>query len=124
MASLTETNTLNDTLHADRDVANASLREQPIPENPSDEYQYILSFFTKIMKDSHAASTFTDSLYEVATATQTNVLVLFESIKGKNEIELNRVMAYYMNALRSPATLLGVQNLVRPNFYAGRNVLS
>jgi hypothetical protein len=32
-------------------------------------------------------------------------------------------MAYYLNGLRSPSTLLGVSNPVTPNFYTARNVL-
>lgn len=124
MANLEETNTLNDTIYSDSDAENAKLFEDGIPPSAGDEYSYVIGFFEKIMKDKVAAGNFAKSLYEVAVATQTDVLVLLDTIKGKDEIELNRVMAYYMNALRSPATLLGVQNLVRPNFYAGRNVLS
>jgi len=31
-------------------------------------------------------------------------------------------MAYYLNSIRSPATLLGVLEPVSPNYYTARNV--
>jgi hypothetical protein len=88
------------------------------------EYDYIRSFFNKIMKDENAAGNFADALYEVATITQNNVLDLFEPLKGQSEMELNESMSYYLNSIGSPAVLLGVKNIVKPNYYAARNVLS
>ena len=122
--TINQTNTLNDKVYDDAAVSAAKTSEQPIPSAAGPDYDYIVSYFKKVMKDSRAAETFAAVLFKVAAVTQTKALVLFDSIKGQNEIELNRTMAYYMNGLRSPSTLLGVQNTVRPNYYAGRNVLS
>lgn len=124
MATYNETNTLNDTIYSDNDVTNAKKSEIPVPPPAGDEYDIVHSFFLKIMKDPHAAGTFTNSLYRVARYTQVDVLQLLNTLKDKDKIEVNAIMAYYLNGLRSPATLLGVQNTVKPNFYAGRNVLS
>jgi hypothetical protein len=33
-------------------------------------------------------------------------------------------MAYYLNGMRSPATLLGTSVAVTPNYYTARNVAS
>ena len=116
--------TLNDVLT--NDPINTAL--DPSTETRSDtvgnEYDYIRSFFNKIMKDESAAGHFADALYEVATVTQNNVLDLFEPLKGQNEMELNESMSYYLNTISSPAILLGVKNIVKPNYYAARNVLS
>ena len=124
MSYINETNTLNDAIYQDKDVSNAKKSEVPVPPNAGDEYSYVISFFTKVMKDPQAAGTFANSLYRVARFTQTDVLALLDTLKGKDEIELNRIMAYYLTGMRSSSTLLGVQSTVRPNYYAGRNVLS
>jgi hypothetical protein len=39
------------------------------------------------------------------------------------ELDLNINMAYYLNSIRSRATLLGVGIPVTPNYYAARNVI-
>jgi hypothetical protein len=38
-------------------------------------------------------------------------------------MDINLNMAYYLNNIRSRATLLGVNSQVVPNFYAARAVL-
>lgn len=124
MTTLNETNTLNDAIYQDNDVTNARKSEIPVPPPVGDEYDIINGFFVKIMKDPTAAGTFTNSLYRVARFTQTDVLQLLETLKNKDQMEVTAIMAYYLNSLRSSATLLGVQNTVRPNYYASRNVLS
>jgi hypothetical protein len=44
-------------------------------------------------------------------------------IQGQNQLQLTSTLCYYLNNQRSNATLLGVNALVQPNFYAARNVL-
>jgi hypothetical protein len=124
MTTLTERNTLNDALYADRDISDGIERSKPASPIVGDEYDVVNGFFVKVMKDPSAAENFTQALYRVAKITQTDVLKLLDTLKGKDEIEVNAIMAYYLNSLRSPSTLIGVQNPTRPNYYAGRNVLS
>ena len=47
-----------------------------------------------------------------------------ENFQGQNQTqpEINLLMAYYLNGVRSPATLLGVLNPTAPNYYTARNV--
>jgi hypothetical protein len=89
----------------------------------ANEYDYVLSYFKKVMKDPTAAENFTMSVYQVSRQTAIPVLEIVESLKGRDGIELTATIAYYLNGTRSPATLLGVKNIVQPNFYAARNVL-
>ena len=49
---------------------------------------------------------------------------LLEQIQGTNQADLNLTLAYYLNNIRSPATLLGINALTTPNYYAARNVRS
>lgn len=117
-------NTLNDTLYTDANVTRAVRREDKQAGTPGPEYDHVLSVFEKIMKDPTAAANFTHALYQVAQETETEVMVLLESLDISNAMTLNTSMAYYLNAINSPSTLYGVQNPVTSNFYAGRNVLS
>jgi hypothetical protein len=116
-------NTLNDQIWRDPNITLSERDNQPIPPVPGDEYDYVSAFFKKIMKDETSASTFTQSIYDVSNATKIPVIDLVQSMEGQDTMQINRSMAFYLNNIRSPSTLLGVQNTIRPNYYAGRNVL-
>jgi len=118
------TNTLNDTSFTDANITRALLRENPLPVPSGPEYDYVLSVFKKIMKDESAAEKFTQALYSVSFLTEIPVIELLETMNTKTELEINASMAFYLNGINSPSTLYGVQNAIKPNFYAGRNVLS
>ena len=89
----------------------------------ANEYDYVLSFFTKAMKDPAAAKNFTASIYQVSRQANIPVTDIVKSMKGQTGIEMNASLAYYMNGIRSPATLLGVNDVTLANYYAARNVL-
>jgi len=122
--AINDSNTLNDNRPSDSNVSQAIKREQRTLPPAGPEYDHVLSVFKKIMKDEGAAANFTQSLYRIAQETGTRVISILESLDITSEITLNASMAYYLNAINSPTTLYGVQNPTRPNYYAGRNVLS
>jgi hypothetical protein len=90
---------------------------------PADQYDIVLSWFRRQMNDDRVAGNFAVSLFQVAENTGINALTLLDSMKGLTGLDLTLNMAYYLNEIRSRATLLGVNNPVVPNFYAARNVL-
>jgi hypothetical protein len=51
------------------------------------------------------------------------VLTILDAISDQDQLQLNSTLAYYLNGMRSPATLLGINSAVVPNYYAARNVL-
>ena len=76
------------------------------------------------MSDRTAAGNFTVSLFRVAQNTGIPALTLLQEFEqGTTGMSLNISLAYYLNTIRSRATLLGVGAAVQPNFYAARNVL-
>jgi len=117
-------NTINDTQYSDANITRAVNRESQPQPSVGNEYDHVLSVFTGVMKDEGAALNFTQSLYKIARVTSLNVLTLLESLDVTSEMTLNTSMAYYLNGINSPSTMYGVQNPIRPNYYAGRNVLS
>ena len=89
---------------------------------PAMEYDIVLSYFRSVFTTTLAAENFTTSLFRVAEESDTPALTLLQSMEGQNSVELTISMAYYLNSIRSPATLLGVLTPTTPNFYTARNV--
>jgi hypothetical protein len=92
-------------------------------EVPVDQYDAVYSYFTRVFKDKLAAKNFTINLFQVADYSKRPVLDLLAEIQGQDQIQLTSTLCYYLNNQRSNATLLGVNALVTPNYYAARNVL-
>lgn len=90
---------------------------------PAAEYDIVLSFFKQQMGDARVAGNFTVSLFQVAEQTGIPALTLLDSFQGNNLMDININMAYYLNNIRSRATLLGVNVQPVPNYYAARTVL-
>jgi hypothetical protein len=90
---------------------------------PVDEYDLVHSYFLKTMSNKQAAANFTVSLFQVAYSTKISPLVLLDEFNGATGVNLSATLAYYLNQIRSRATLLGVGVAVVPNQYAARNVL-
>ncbi len=90
---------------------------------PVAEYDIVYSYFIKQMTTKQAAGNFTVSLFRIAQEANVPPLTLLNEFQGKNGIDLTATLAYYLNQLRSRATLLGVGVAVVPNVYAARNVL-
>lgn len=90
---------------------------------PAAEYDIVYSYFAKTMATKQAAGNFTVSLFRVAEETKIPPLTLLQQFEGVTGVNLNVSLAYYLNQIRSRATLLGVSNPVTANFYAARNVI-
>ena len=91
---------------------------------PAAEYDVVYSYFQSVMTTKQAAGNFTVSLFKVAEDTGIPPLTLLQEFQGLNGMNLSASLAYYLNAIRSRATLLGVGVPVVPNFYQARNVLA
>ena len=90
---------------------------------PAAEYDIVYSFFRNTMDTATAAGNMTVSLFRVSDQTKIPVLTLLDSMKGNSGLDLTASMAYYLNNIRSNATLLGVNAQITPNFYAARTVI-
>jgi hypothetical protein len=90
----------------------------------TEEYDAVYSYFRSIYGTTEAAGNFTVTLFRVANESDIPVMNLLQSLQGKGVPELTVTLAYYLNSLRSPATLLGINSPVTPNYYVARNVLA
>jgi hypothetical protein len=89
----------------------------------SDEYVVVNSFFKSVSRSTFDSDNLTATFFLISQATNTPVLTLLDQIEGKNELQITATMASYLNAVRSPSALIGINTTVVPNFYAARNVL-
>ena len=90
---------------------------------PAAEYDIVYSFFKQTMSDARVAGNMTVSLFRVADYTKIPVLTLLDTMKGRTGLDLTVNMAYFLNNIRSNATLLGVNANPIPNLYAARAVI-
>lgn len=92
-------------------------------EVPADQYDAVYSYFSRAFKDQLAAKNFTVTVFQVADYTKRPVMEILQELQGQDQVQLTSTLCYYLNNQRSNATLLGVNAIVQPNFYAARNVL-
>ena len=92
-------------------------------EVDANEYDVVNSYFKSVFGTSEAAANFSVTLFRIAEETNTPVLSLLADIEDQNKIELTQTLCYYLNGLRSPATLLGITGTTIPVFWAARNVM-
>lgn len=91
---------------------------------PSLEYDAVYSFFRSIYGTAEAAGNFTVSLFRVSQSSSIPVMTLLQQIEQLGQAELNLTLAYYLNNIRSPSTLLGINTQLTPNYYVARNIRS
>ena len=91
---------------------------------PAQEYDAVLSYFKSVFTTTAAAENFTSSLFRVAELTNTSAMALLQTFEqnGSSAPQVTILMAYYLNSVRSPSTMLGVLAPTTPNFYTARNV--
>lgn len=92
-------------------------------EVDANEYDVVNSFFKSAFENNQIAQNFTVALFRVAYGTNVSVLTILDQIQGQSGLELTQTVAYFLNGIRSPTTLLGVNAPVVPNFWTARNVL-
>lgn len=90
---------------------------------PASEWDLVYSYFRSVMTTDRAASNFSSALFRVAQETDTPAQTLLQAFRGTSGIQLTVTLAYYLNLIRSRATLLGVSAPVIPNINAARAVL-
>ena len=92
-------------------------------EVDANTWDIVNSYMLSVFRTAEAAENFSTTLFRIADETQVPVLDILAQLQGMDTIDLTATLAYYLNGLRSPATLLGVNEPVTPNAYVARNVL-
>jgi hypothetical protein len=94
--------------------------EQQVPSN---EFDAVYSYFASVYNTDEAALSFTTTMFRISQESKIPIINLLNSIADGDTVRLTSNICYYLNGLRSPSTLLGVQAVQPPNVWAARNVL-
>lgn len=86
------------------------------------EYDAVLSYFKSIFKNKSAAENFTVSVFRIAFLSKIPVMDLLQQFQGQSAPQITATLAYYLNGIRSPSTLLGLNVPTQPNYYVARNI--
>ena len=87
------------------------------------DYDIVYSYFKDITGSTNIAKNFTTFLFRVSAISGEHIQVLLDNIKGKNKLELNMILAYYLNGIKSKTSLYGVAVDLQPNQSVQRNIV-
>ena len=91
--------------------------------NP-DEFDVVNGYFLGVCDSKLIANNFTASLFRISQSTGIPALSLLDNIKGaNNRLEMNKIICYFLNTLKSKIALYGVSQVPRPNQSVSRNIL-
>jgi hypothetical protein len=87
------------------------------------EYDIVNSYFLSVCDTKNIAANFTAVFFRVAQNTGVGVLDLLDQIRGTKKIEMNQVLAYYLNSFKSKTTLYGISTIPKANQPVSRNIV-
>lgn len=87
------------------------------------QYEVIYSYFYSINKNRTIAENFTTLLFRIASVTGEDVMTLLNDITGKEKLNANATLTYYLNSIKSKTTLYGLSSIPQPNQSVQRNVV-
>jgi len=87
------------------------------------EYDIVHGYFVSVCTSKNIADNFTAVLFRVAQETGIDALELLDQIKGKKKMEMNQILAYYMNSFKSKTSLYGIGTVPKPNLPVARNIV-
>lgn len=90
----------------------------------ANQYDIVHSFFSNLVGSPDAANNFTIMIFRIATLSGENPINLINYLSGKSTMEVNTVIAYYLNSVKSKTSLYGVSAVPQPNKNVQRNILA
>lgn len=91
---------------------------------PSDQYDIVNGYFTSVCETKQIAANFTALFFRIAQEGGISALDLLDLVKkNTNKLEMNKIIAYYLNTFKSKSSLYGVSVVPKPNQPVARNVV-
>jgi len=87
------------------------------------EYDIVHGYFVSVCPSKNIANNFTAVLFRIAQETGIDALDLLDQIQGKKKMEMNQILAYYMNSFKSKTSLYGIGTVPKPNLPVARNIV-
>jgi len=89
-----------------------------------DKFDLVYGYFTSVCESKKIAANFTAFLFRIAQETNLDVLQLLDQLQGiNNKLQMNKVVIYYLNSLKSKTSLYGCGPTIVPNLPVQRNVV-
>lgn len=90
----------------------------------ADKFDIVYGYFTSVCDTKNIAANFTAFLFRIAQETNIDVLDLLSQIQGANsKLQMNQILAYYLNSFKSKTSLYGVAAAPQPNLPVARNIV-
>ena len=86
------------------------------------EYDAVYSYFLSVFNTKEQAGNFSVALFRIASLSKQPIMNLLQSFQGLNGAQVTYNLTYYLNAIQSPTTLLGIKVPVAPNYYVAHNI--
>jgi hypothetical protein len=87
------------------------------------QYEIVHSFFYNLTKSKNVTDNFTLMIFRISTLSGENPLSLVDYLQGKSKMEVNSILAYYLNSVKSKTSLYGVNSTPQPNYNTQRNIV-
>lgn len=88
------------------------------------EFDIVYGYFVTVCQTRNIAANFTAVLFRIAQETGNDVLELLKIIQGvDNKLQMNQIICYYLNSLKSKTSLYGVSTVPQANQPVARNVV-
>lgn len=88
------------------------------------EWDLVFAFFMKKTQNEDTANAMSEAIVTSARSQDLNVLDLINDLGQYDGIELDQVLALYLNQTRRDTSLLGFSQPLTANKYAARNILA
>lgn len=90
----------------------------------ADQFDIVNGYFVKVCATKNVAANFTAILFRISQETGINVLTLLDQLKGApNKLQMNKIMAYYLNSFKSKSSLYGIGAVVQAIQPVARNIV-
>lgn len=88
------------------------------------EYDIVYGYLKEISGNSRTAANLSALLFRIAQESNLDVMYLLDQLKGAaNKLQMNKIIAYYLNTFRSKTSLYGVSAVLKPNQTIQRNIV-
>lgn len=90
----------------------------------ADKFDIVYGYFTSVCDTRNIAANFTAFLFRIAQETNIDVLDLLAQLQGAgNKLQMNKIIAYYLNSFKSKTSLYGIGAIRQPNLPVARNIV-
>jgi len=88
------------------------------------EYDIVYGYLKDVSGNSKTASNLTAMLFRISNEANLDVMYLLDQLKGvANKLQMNKIIAYYLNTFKSKSSLYGVGAVLKPNQNIQRNIV-